>query len=411
MVNGYFDSVKYEGDFYFYLFELANFSVLAFFLIILYKLQYLSVNSLIVWTGIFFSPFLFNYFLFSPLLFPDQFQYAGEVMSLKSTGESIQNIQAEIVANNNSLAAFSFVPGSMHTVNFSAGILGWAPIPNYMTVTSLAFANKFFLFLLFLWLRKFFSNENHLLLLFLVPSLVLYSSLSLRDNLVIIFSVLFLLQMLRGRYIISLFLLYPLLHLKIQMFAFLSIYYVGRLIFQAHKSYIGFGILILALLSAAILLDDAVLLTLNSYRYGFAAENLDLGNGLTNYAAWGLYGAEIQDSLTMHSIPEVIYLSLLGLPKLLLVPLPWNWTTVFYPLQSLESVGIVVLFSWVVIKNNLIRNQEFLFLLFVLICALMVYSLLLFNVGTFVRYRFTLVYPFLLATFFIAEHLQSLEKK
>ena len=211
-----------------------------------------------------------NYFL----IFPDQFQYAGEVMSLKSTGESIQNIQAEIVANNNSLAAFSFVPGSMHTVNFSAGILGWAPIPNYMTVTSLAFANKFFLFLLFLWLRKFFSNENHLLLLFLVPSLVLYSSLSLRDNLVIIFSVLFLLQMLRGRYIISLFLLYPLLHLKIQMFAFLSIYYVGRLIFQAHKSYIGFGILILALLSAAILLDDAVLLTLNSYRYGFAAENL-----------------------------------------------------------------------------------------------------------------------------------------
>ena len=411
MVNGYFDSVKYEGDFYFYLFELANFSVLAFFLIILYKLQYLSVNSLIVWTGIFFSPFLFNYFLFSPLLFPDQFQYAGEVMSLKSTGESIQNIQAEIVANNNSLAAFSFVPGSMHTVNFSARIMGWAPIPNYMTVTSLAFANKFFLFLLFLWLRKFFSNENHLLLLFLVPSLVLYSSLSLRDNLVIIFSVLFLLQMLRGRYIISLFLLYPLLHLKIQMFAFLSIYYVGRLIFQAHKSYIGFGILILALLSAAILLDDAVLLTLNSYRYGFAAENLDLGNGLTNYAAWGLYGAEIQDSLTMHSIPEVIYLSLLGLPKLLLVPLPWNWTTVFYPLQSLESVGIVVLFSWVVIKNNLIRNQEFLFLLFVLICALMVYSLLLFNVGTFVRYRFTLVYPFLFATFFIAEHLQSLEKK
>tara|TARA_B110000008_G_C16934042_1_gene549864 strand:- start:941 stop:1810 length:870 start_codon:yes stop_codon:yes gene_type:complete len=289
--------------------------------------------------------------------------------------------------------------------------MGWAPIPNYMTVTSLAFANKFFLFLLFLWLRKFFSNENHLLLLFLVPSLVLYSSLSLRDNLVIIFSVLFLLQMLRGRYIISLFLLYPLMHLKIQMFVFLSIYYVGRLIFQAHKSYIGFGILILALLSAAILLDDAVLLTLNSYRYGFAAENLDLGNGLTNYAAWGLYGAEIQDSLTMHSISEVIYLSLLGLPKLLLVPLPWNWTTVFYPLQSLESVGIVVLFSWVVIKNNLIRNQEFLFLLFVLICGLMVYSLLLFNVGTFVRYRFTLVYPFLFATFFIAEHLQSLEKK
>ena len=132
MVNEYFDLITYGGNLYYYIFELANFSVLAFLVLIIYKLGLININSFVAWIGIFFSPFLFNYFLFSPFLFGDQFTYAYEVMSLKATGESWEH-------NNGD----GFAGSSMNSVTLSATILGAIPLPNYMTVTSLAFAKSY----------------------------------------------------------------------------------------------------------------------------------------------------------------------------------------------------------------------------------------------------------------------------
>ena len=83
MVNEYFTLHSYGGTLEYYLFELANFSALAFFAVFLYKLNYINSNSLLAWLAIFFSATLINYFIISPSLFGDQFQYAGEAMSLK----------------------------------------------------------------------------------------------------------------------------------------------------------------------------------------------------------------------------------------------------------------------------------------------------------------------------------------
>ena len=84
------------------------------------------------------------YFLFSPLLFPDQFQYAGEAMSLKATGSSAELTVADTWGIGN-------------TVTLTAKMLGVVPLPNYMTVTSLAFANKFLLFVTFYYCHYFFD--------------------------------------------------------------------------------------------------------------------------------------------------------------------------------------------------------------------------------------------------------------
>ncbi len=400
MVNEYFELINYGGSFYYYLFELANFSILALLAMIVYQCGYININSLIVWVGIFLLPIFLNYFLFSPYLFPDQFQYAAEVASQKSRGISIPNIAAQ---NDNSLEdiGFSFGISAINPVTLTTKILGFAPIPNFMTVTSLAFANKFFLFLTFLWLKKHFENENVLLMYFLIPSLLLYSSLSLRDTLVIILSLLFLIYAFKDRYFISLIILYPLFFLKIQMFAFFSLYYLGRFLFRANKSLASLGIFALSILSLSLFFDDSILGLINGYRYGFAAEDLDLGNGIYGYAAWSIYGQEMMDSLTLNSIPEAILTALVGLPNLLLMPLPWNWNNIFYPVQALESVFLISLYIWIMIKYQLFTNKEFIFLTFILVASLLVYSLLAFNEGTFVRYRFTLFYPFLIGIYFI----------
>jgi hypothetical protein len=186
------------------------------------------------------------------------------------------------------------------------------------------------------------------------------------------------------------------------MFFFFLIYYIGKLIFRAHKSLNYLFLYSAVILGVTFTFDDAILEIINSYRYGFAAEDLDLGNGLYGYAAWSLYGDQIIDSLTINSIPELIFLAIIGLPNLLLMPLPGAWENIFYPVQFFESILLIYLYVWVTLKYKLYKNREYIFLTFSLTISLLVYSLLAFNEGTFVRYRFTLFFPFLIAAFYIA---------
>ncbi|MDA9344760.1 hypothetical protein N9R56_02590 [Gammaproteobacteria bacterium] len=374
------------------------------FAVIAYHFKFINVNSFIVWVGLFAVPLFLNYFLFSPYLFPDQFSYTSEFSSVRSTGKSIDRI---------AIAGSFSVMGVVieNPVTWTGRILGIVPLPTYMTVTSLAFANKFLLFSTFLLLKKYFINENMFLLFFLIPSIVLYSSLSLRDTLIICISLGFFFSMMRGRYLIALILLLPLLNLKLQMFAFLALYFVGRLFFRAHKSMPLLIFYLVVLIIIAFIFEDDLLPIINGYRYGFAAEDLDLGNGVRGYAAWGLYGAEIMETLTINSIPDLIGRAIIGLPYLLLMPMPWEWSNIFYPIQAAESVMLIALYCLIAIRYNLLKNQEFLFLSAILLIALLCYSVLVFNEGTFVRYRFTLFYPFLISIFYLGQKSPLINQK
>jgi len=396
MVNSYFKLHDYGGSLEYYIFELANYSCLVLLISIFYKLKYISTNSFIVWSGIFFLPFVFNYFLFSPSLFPDQFQYAAELMSLKANGVSVWNIAAQYPdIEQGVISEFLY----QSPITFTVSLMGLAPIPNYMTVTSLAFANKFFLFFSFLALKNFFKNENILLLLFLIPSFLLYTSISLRETLIILLGIFFLLNMLRNNYFIALLIMIPLLIVKIQLFAFFSLYFIGRLIFRAHKNLTAMIVYSVTILLITFIFEESILQVVNYYRIGFAAEDMEM-DGASGYAAFAIYGDV--EALTIESILELIFLAILGLPKMILMPLPNSWTNIFYPIQFLESVALVTLYSFIAIKNKMLRNQEFIFLTFVLVLSLMLYSLLAFNEGTFVRYRFSLFLPFVFAIYYLS---------
>ena len=399
MVNEYFHLTNYGGTLEFYLFELANFSVLACLVLIIYKLDFINVNSLIVWLCLFFSPLLFNYFIFSPYLFGDQFLYAAEIMSLKTTGESYEHTQA-----SGSLLLGS---NAINPVTLTAKILGIIPLPAYMTVSSLAFANKFILFLTFLWFKRFFNSENEVLLYFLIPSLVLYSSVGLRDTLVMVIATIFIINLIRGRFILPILLLYPMVILKIQMFAVLALYLAGHLIFQAHKTRNLFIFFLCTIFAFVVIYQNAIIEIVNLYRLAFVAENFIGPDGTISYEAWAKYGQEDQEALTLNSIPEVIFFAIINLPILLLIPMPWNWSNIFYPLQSIESLLLIYLYVKLTLENKLYKSYEFFLLTLMLIVGLSLYALIMANEGTFVRYRFTLYYPFLLGLLYISKHHQN----
>jgi hypothetical protein len=382
MVNEYFHLIDYGGTIYYYLFEFANFSFLSLFALYIYKIQLINLNSLLGWIAIFFSPLVFNYLLFSPYLFGDQFLYSGEAYLLKTNGES--NLQS-------------------HQIDFVSKILSSIPLPNFMTVTSLAFSNKLLLFLTFLWLKRYFNDENKILLIFFIPSLIIYSSLALRDTLIIIFSILFLIYLLRDRYLIALIFLYPIFILKIQMFSFLGVYFIGRLIFRAHKSYFLTGFFVSFILIISFVFADEILAIVNLYRLAFVMENFIVDGGGSSYAAFSIYGSEIEESLKISSMQEAIFISIINLPKFLLLPMPWNWSTPFHFFQTLESIFLIYIFFYLAMKDQNYKNIEFIFLCVVLVMSCMLYSIIMDNEGTFVRYRFTLFYPFLMASIYIHE--------
>ena len=398
MVNAYFTLHSYGGTLEYYLFELANFSVLAFFALLVYKLNYINSNSLLVWLAIFFTPLSINYFVISPGMFGDQFEYAGEVMSLKATGASLETI-----------ALFKYA--TINPITLTAQILGVTPLPNYMTVTSLAFANKFFLFVTFLWFKRFFSNENEVLLYFLIPSLILYSSMSLRDTLIIVISILFIINLIRDRYVFAVVFLSPLYILKLQMFSFFLLYLVARLLFRAHKHSYLFLLFIFVIMIGGFIMEEQLLEVLNLYRLAFAAEDFVGPDGSISYKAYNVYGAGLAESLELSSLADAIFKAILNLPIFFIMPLPWNWTNIFYPVQAFESWLLIYLYVRLGMKQNLYKNSEFILLTFILMVGSSIYALFLFNEGTFVRYRFTLYYPFLLAAFYLSSKSNKFAKK
>ena len=399
MVNEHFELLTYGGTFNYYIFELANFSIFGLILLFLYRLSIINSNSLIVWLGLFFSPLLINYLLISPYLFPDQFEYASKAISIKLEDTS----WAEILyskSNNLSVDLENFAP--VDTVSFSAKILSYIPVPNYMTVTSLAFANKAILFITFLWIKRFFDNENEILLYFLVPSVVLYSSIAIRDTLIIVISIFFIINLLRGKTMWSVLFLLPLFILKIQMFAILLVYLIGFTIFKAHRSKNLFIFFIGIFLITSLLLEDSILQVLNRFKLAFIAEDFVGLEGTRSYEAWNLYGEGKESVPELTSIFEAAFFGILNLPILLLIPMPWNWSSIFYPLQTIESILLVYLYFNLSRDHKIFKDSQYIFLTFILVMGLSIYALLMANEGTFVRYRFSMFYPFLLGVLYLS---------
>ena len=385
MVNDYSKYYNYGDSLHFYIFELANFSFIAFCILLAYQFKWLSPISMWAWLLLAFVPLLTNYFLFSPYLFGDQFVYFDEITSLKSTGQSVEYIQVTSEMKG----------GTISDVTIASKIIGMVPLPAFMTVTSIAYANKFISFVLFLWLTRFFDQEK-LLVFFLVPSFVLYASIGLRDMLVIAMSILCILYLARGRYIYGIIFLISLYFLKIQMFAFLSIYLIGRIVFRAHKSFKGMLLMLALGLVVVFIFQELFLLWINYFKVGFAAENIVGG-----YQEWNRSGDP--SLFQIDSVFSFIWQGLIKFPIFMLMPLPWQWRNPLHIFQFIETIGLLLGLFYVLKHYYKAHDQEIIFLIVALLIGLFTYSFLSENIGTFVRYRFGLYLPFLIGIYYIAK--------
>ena len=173
MVNEFAQWVDYGDSYLYYLFELANYFWCVILVIFAHQIELISKRAMWIWIAAFASPFIFNYVIFSTL-YGDQYVYTFEVVELAfdRQKDSLAQIYGEGYNSTGYMAGF---------------LLSFIPLPVLATLTSLGFANRIIAFGFYIWLSRIeHVSEKGILILCLIPSFILYTSLSLREALIII---------------------------------------------------------------------------------------------------------------------------------------------------------------------------------------------------------------------------------
>ena len=145
-----------------FIYDIANLFAILIVILVSFRIGLIPL-WLSFFLGLFaFTPFLLNDVLFSRGLMPDQAQYYWLAKGIRSF--DIENFSEHT------------------TVETASWILALIPLPYIETFQSLGFFNRFILTVLIIWL---YSSKNlrgwPLLFVIFYPSLLLYSSLALRD--------------------------------------------------------------------------------------------------------------------------------------------------------------------------------------------------------------------------------------
>jgi len=228
---------------------------------------------------------------------------------------------------------------------------------------------------------------KYALYLILIPSLILYSSVSLRDTLVLVATVFAIFYLIERNVWGSLFFIVLVGLTKLQNFPPLIVLWVFTFIFQASKSYLRLGLVASSLLICLVVFFDTISGIINLYRVAWAMED-----GMSFNQATGL---EFSSSL------DLIFLGLIEVPFFLLKPLPWQISNPLQLFVFLENIFLLYLIYVFAIKDGFFKNKENIVLIAGLIMCMGLHAITIFNYGSLARYRFIGLFPFLIAFYYL----------
>ena len=340
--------------------NLINF-ILCASIIVFFSLKYKIKRSylyLLLMTLI--APLLLNGPLMSWEYLPDQTKYLKETID-------IRNLDFQSLDGRKSI----FYPSLIFSLT---------PIPIIQTFNDIGLINRTFISLLIIYLIKNKTKEIFIYFLILSPSLLLYSSVALKETLVIILTILSFEALLKKRY---LFFFLPLIFLIIfkkqngyiilPMFFFYIYYFNFNFKFKNTVSLL----LILIIIFSIFINEDFIISTINYFRYNFFHE--DTGG-------FGFDGFKNNFDL-IFQIP-FNYL------RFIISPFPEITSPIklIIFIENMIVVGLFFYYSKKLYKNNL-KIFYYWFIFFILFLSM--YSLTIFNHGTISRYKLSFIVPFL----------------
>jgi hypothetical protein len=342
------EDLTYESIFFNIITYLIGLILLIYFL----KVKKIFYKSSFIFLILSLSPFFLNNFLFTWQLFPDQSKYLF-------IAQSIRDLEFDNIKNIN-------------VTQLLAGIFySLFPAPFINSYTTLSIISRFFFLITLILIYKEYLKKRILFFLFFCPSIILYTSVALRETFIFSFIILFFFNLEKKRYVYSLICILLLCLLKPEI--------TLMLILALLVSYIFFGInnnlkIIFLLLNflTILLLNDNILEIINNRYQGFYYEEFnyfpkkytDLGDLIIN-------------------LPLKIFYFITS-------PL-FESTNIFRSLQIIENIIIYIyLIFYFKIYYNL-NKLKTLYWFFVLFLNLSIYSLVVVNAGSIARYKITLI--------------------
>ena len=336
--------------------------------------------------------FLLNYVLFSPSYMPDQINYLYIAKGIRGS---------------------LILPEELLTPTGITGTFyAFFPMPFMNSVYSVAMIN-FILYLFVLWCLgkwKMFNNKTVFFAL-IYPSLLFYSSVGLREIIVLtlmIYSVhLFAVQ---EKMFLAFVVAIPLMFFRIQNFAIVTMSFFIYTLLSGKVNIRKVVYIVLAILFFLLIKDIKIsrftlgefytLEKLEFFRSAFYNEELRIGK------------EAIYRPIT--SMLDFIWITITSFIYMLFKPFPWESSNILQLIQSFENLVIVAMIFWVNkvrIYNKVIRKKV-LFLNIFLTVSMTVYGLVVFNFGSASRYRFSfLAIYFLFYYYFIYQDNLSFQTK
>lgn len=303
-----------------------------------------------------FIPYFLNDVLFPASFMSDQFLYYRTLEEMRS---------------------FNYFFDENPKALITSWFLSVLPLPFAETIKSMGFYNRFLFLILFLWLyQKRFLRGMPLLFLLFYPSLVLYSSLTIRDPFVMTLMVVSVVLFIDKRYLWSFLVTIPLFFIKFQNFFLMIVFFILFAIYQKDTLLykLRFVLLGLIVFGLSFYINEIILL-LDYYRGAMFRED----------------GGDMLDYKPLEGIYDFVMLGISSFPYFLMKPLPWDASSAFQLIQSFENIFVLIFL--ILFTKRAYRQDSFIttrWLLF-LIVALTIYGLVVFNFGTAVRYK----YPFI----------------
>ncbi len=359
-----------------YFFDIVNVAFILALLAVVqfrYRLSWSVMALLLLHVAIIF---LTNRVLFDPGYMPDQAKYLRVAMAVRGSGETIAEASWNL------------------PVGITGVFFGLFPIPLINSVYSIGIINFLLYLIVFLFLyRQGYLRGLGMWLYLLYPSLLLYTSLSLRDTVIFLLMVISFWFYLKDRVTLSIVAQLPLIILKFQNLAiyglslilfFFSSIFRPRLVRRPINPAVAYVFLMLFTIAVPFI-----------YRYGLMGLNL--------YRHWMWtedVGIRIQPipETQINGFVEFVRETLKSIPYFLLKPLPWEAENALQRLQSIENLmvaAVVIALIWRAYWHRA-HNRYMDFLLLYFLISLAIYGLVVWNFGTAARYKFTYVALFLI---------------
>jgi hypothetical protein len=289
--------------------------------------------------------------------------------------------------------------GFINSVGLSSVIFSFIPLPFINSVQSLAMVN----FLLYLFILVFLRNKGiftktseYFYLIY--PSYMLYSSVALREMLILIFMLISIYHyIIKEKIVFSFLFSLPLIIIKPQNFLMLSLAYSIHYLFYTQKFSKRIIFLVLLGIAAFILKSFiisrftvpsgwSILQVINNYRHYMFYEDTGSYSGYIHVESWMSF----------------FFLAGKGFFYMLLKPFPWQCENILHFIQSIENLIIFCLIIYLITRP--IYFDEFrkyvTFLKIILIISMSIYGFAVFNFGSAARYRFGFLLIFILFYFY-----------